>query len=660
MNRSDSNYRNPKPPSKLSPQRSARQSAALSPGGKLVGSNRDWILFLLFCVAAVILVARLSYLQVFAADGYAETAALQRNHEEPILAKRGTIYDRAGNVLAMSVDTMNIYANQDAVADKSKAATILAEILDGDYEEYYTLLTTPQTYEDPETGEIRQTDFVYLHMKVDMDIITVLKKKDGGMRSALHAKELALDPYAAVPETSLQGIGYEPSIKRIYPYGSTGIQVIGALDAEGKGSYGLEAMYDSLLRGEDGMLSTEYSAQTPDRPLSNKPIPGSERVERAPINGQDIVITLDIELQQCVESELARVGKERETNVGNAILLDGATGEIYATASLPLANREELTDEDVANGAITLSSICFSYEPGSIFKATTAAAVLEERTMQPDDELFVPATLMRSGITFDDSHPRPAQTMSFRTVIAESSNVGTTLIKETISNETFAAYLEKWGFGQTPVLDFPVGHELYGLGQTTHVDFPGENKGSLAPWGDWPDIQAANISFGQGVQVSPLQMASFYGVIANDGIKYQPHFLLDRPQAQERPTYAAETVMSSKTAEDMTSILTSVVSDGTGHAARIEGYTVAGKTGTAQKSAGPDDPSWKIEPGSNYLRDEYIVSFVGFLPNADTKLVCLASMDNPIGADGNAPTGPLFASIMKFVTNRYMIQPDMF
>jgi cell division protein FtsI (penicillin-binding protein 3) len=166
---------------------------------------------------------------------------------------------------------------------------------------------------------------------------------------------------------------------------------------------------------------------------------------------------------------------------------------------------------------------------------------------------------------------------------------------------------------------------------------------------NWSEVQSANISFGQGVSVSSLQMASFYGTVANDGIQYKPHFLIDRPQAYEHPSYVGERVMSHETVVDLTSMLRSVVSDGTGHASRIEGYQVAGKTGTAQKAA---------PGGAGYLPDNYIVSFVGFLPGTESKLVCITSMDNPIGAEGNAPTGPLFASIMQFAANRYMIEPE--
>jgi cell division protein FtsI (penicillin-binding protein 3) len=596
------------------------RDAALTNGGRVVGSNRDLKIFLAFCVVALVLIGQLVHLQVFAAEDLRAEAKAQRTSEVAVSAKRGTIYDRAGNVLAMSVDAVTIYANPKEVADPQATAQILAEVLGGKTEDYYGKLC-------------EDTTFVYILQKADEELADKLKQRDQTMKDELAKEAYSKDAYAEVPNTDLWGINYLSDTKRVYPYGSIGAQVIGMVDVDSKGLFGLEQMYDSVLRGTDGKLVTEYSLQSEGRPLSGQPIPGSEREEVAPIDGQDIIISLDIDLQQYVESELARMGTERETDNGNTLVLDGGTGEIYAAASLPLLDRENLTEEAIENGAMTLKALCFSYEPGSIFKPLTAAAVLEEGAMEVDEEIAVPAYRYLSNYSISDSHPRGDMTMSFRTIIAESSNVGISLTKDRIGNETYASYLLR-----------------FGMGQPTRVDFPGEGVGSLDSWDLWSDIQAANISFGQGVSVSSLQMASFYGAVANNGIKYQPHFLIDRPQALERVDFSntGEQIMSPETTQSLTGMLEAVVSDGTGHAAKIEGYSVAGKTGTAQKAS----------PEGGYLPDNYIVSFVGFLSGSQSKLVCITSMDNPIGAEGNAPTGPLFASIMKFAANRYMIEPQ--
>jgi cell division protein FtsI (penicillin-binding protein 3) len=603
---------------------------SLTSSGRVVGSNRDWKLLIVFCLAAVVLIGQLVHLQVFAAPELQAEATAQRTSNIDISAKRGTIYDRAGNVLAKSVDAVTIYANPKEISDPWATARILAEELGGEREEYYEKL-------------VENTTFVYILQKADEEQAQQIKDRDQVLKKQLAAETSSQtsqasqassqDSNTAAPKTALYGIHYLPDTKRVYPYGSIGAQVIGMVNVDNEGLFGLEQMYDNVLRGTDGKLSTEYALTIDGRPLSGQPIPGSEREELAPVDGQDIIVSIDIDLQQYVELELARAGVERETENGSALVLDGATGEIYAAASLPLFDRENLSQEAIEKGATTLKAVCFNYEPGSIFKPLTAAAILEERAMRPDEELYVPAQRSFSEYVVSDSHPRPDETMSFTTVIAKSSNVGISLVKDRISDEVYASYLKR-----------------FGIGGATHVDFPGEGVGSLDDWENWPEVQAANISFGQGVSVSPLQMAVFYGAVVNDGIKYQPHFLIDRPQALERSEFSdkSERIMRFDTARDLTDMLASVVSDGTGHAAVIEGYTMAGKTGTAQKA---------LPEGGGYLPDDYIVSFVGFFAGSESKLVCITSMDNPIGAESSAPTGPLFASIMQFAANRYMIEP---
>jgi cell division protein FtsI (penicillin-binding protein 3) len=580
----------------------------------------------------------------------------QRSGETILYAKRGRILDRNGNVLAETTDAMTIYAVPQEIKDPQATARVLADVLGGEYDDYYAKLSEAKLNKD--------TTFVYILQKADvalaealqargheykerhMPFVHVFQNAELALDEALQACDQGLEGQSATEtraqgfpdETSraaLHGIYYLKDTRRVYPHGAIGAQIIGMVGTDNTGLFGLEYMYDAVLRGTNGKLATEYSLQKENRPASGQPIPGSARERVEPIDGKDIVVSLDIELQQYVESELVRVGTEREAEGGNVLVLEGATGEITAAASLPLADRDNMDEEMIASGATTLKAICWGYEPGSIFKPLTAAAILEEGAMGIEDGLFAPAYRSIDGYTISDSHPRPDKDMSFRTIIAESSNVGISLAKERISDETYASYLKR-----------------FGIGQPTHVDFSGEETGILAPWETWSAVQSANISFGQGVTVSSLQVASFYGAVANDGIKYQPHFLVEQPQVLTQLNIAdkSERIMPSATARTLEDMLISVVTDGTGKTAGIEGYVVAGKTGTAEKAA--------PNPADGYLRNSYIVSFVGYLAESPNKLVCITSMDNPIGADGNAPTGPLFASIMQFAANRYMIEPQ--
>jgi cell division protein FtsI (penicillin-binding protein 3) len=534
-----------------------------------------------------------------------EQASQQRTISIVQQPRRGTIYDREGNPLAMSVEATTIYANPRETPEPAKTAYVLAQVLGGQAEEYREALE-------------QDTTFVYIRRQADVVDAERLQKA---------VRELASKATPAEDGsilTLLSGIHFLPDSKRVYPNGQTGAQIIGTVDVDNNGLSGLELMYDNVLRGTPGSLISEQGKD-------GTPIPGGVIEQVAPIDGQDIIVSVDIELQQHVEAELARMGEERATDNGNVLVLDGATGEIYAAASLPLYDPNRLTQEAVDAGATELKGISFAYEPGSIFKATTAAAALEEGIMTPADELDVPASLTIGEHTVSDAYERGAQTMSLRTIIAQSSNVGISLVEQQVSDERYASYLERFGFGQP-----------------THVDYPGESLGLLAPVNEWAEIHAATISFGQGLTVTSLQMASFYGAIANDGLRCQPHFLIDRPQSQTHQDYDSEQIMETRTADMLTDMLTSVTTEGTGHAARVEGYAIAGKTGTAEKAS---------EDGS-YLADNYIVSFVGFFAESESKLVCITSMDNPLGAEGNAPTGPLFSEIMQFAATRYMIEPN--
>jgi cell division protein FtsI (penicillin-binding protein 3) len=599
------------------PTRASRDAAKRASGGTAATApskafwKRDGLLFGLFLVAALLVGGRLFYLQVIKADAYSALASEQRTNVIAQHARRGTIYDRNGNILAISVEATTICAYLPQIEDPHATSVLLTQLLGGEYDDYYELLTA-------------DTNFVYIRRQADVA---------DAERVQNYAAELAetarSDPDAQISEsgsvvTALSGIDYQRDSRREYPYGQIGAQVIGAVDPDNRGISGLELLYDSILCGTDGSYTSE-------RGRDGLPIPGGmiERVE--PIDGQDIIISVDIELQQYAEVELARMGEERATDSGNIVVLDGTNGEIFAAASLPLYDRDELTQEALEAGATELKGISFAYEPGSIFKTATAAAAIEEGVMSPEDEIDVPVSLTFGEYTVSDSHEREAQTMSLRTIIVQSSNVGISLVEQRVGASTYAAYLERFGFGQP-----------------THVDYPGESLGLLAPVDEWSEVQGATVSFGQGVSVTSLQMASFYGAIANDGVRYQPHFLIDRPQSQVHQSYDSERIMSVATADTLTDMLTSVTTDGTGHAARIEGYAIAGKTGTAEKAA----------EGGGYMIDNYIVSFVGFFAESESKLVCITSMDNPIGAEGNAPTGPLFASIMQFAATRYMIEPN--
>lgn len=600
---------------------------------ELVGHGREAAIIIVFLVAIAIVLINLGRLMILDAPVLSAMATEQRTVQYEVTARRGTIFDRDGNVLAVSVDKTTIYVNPSEVIDPARTADALREILGG----------TSAHYEDIIRNSASPT-FNYVLKKGDPAYATAMQEKNAKyVQEYIDNLPVGDDVPADVP-TALTGIHYLPETERVYPYGNVGAQVIGTINEDGYGVSGIEQTYDTILRGVDGYVMAE-------RGKDGRPIPGGVIEETPVTDGQDIVLSLDMELQAMVESRLAFYGEGTNCDNANTILLDGTTGEIYATASLPLYDRENMSEEDFQKGAMLAKSITYGYEPGSTFKSVTAAAAIDSGIAAITDEFYCPSSLEYDDYVVKDAILRGDETMSLTQIITSSSNVGMSLLKERIPDVTFNDYISKAGFGQA-----------------THVDYPGESVGMVLPIQDWSNIQRSNMSFGQGILVSPLQIASFYGAIANHGVRVQPHFLLARPSQDAVPTYAAKRIMSDDTANKLETMLRTVVTEGGGRPAAIDGYETVGKTGTAEKALdsglgelGAVDPETG-QPLSNYIKDNYISSFVGYIANSSTNMVCLTSFDNPtlVSAPSmpnglSSPTSPLFAEIMSFVADRYIV-----
>lgn len=548
------------------------------------GSSRAAVVIAVFAAIALIFFARLVFLQVVKSEEYSAQAQEARTANIETSPRRGTIYDRNGYVLATSVDATTIYANPYEVTDADGAANQLAAILGGEPADYKEKLT------------MKDISFVYIKRKADVDV-------------ADQVKELKID-----------GIYFIPDTKREYPYGQIGGQVIGCVNIDGEGLTGLELQYDDVLSGTGGTLVVE-------RGRDGTPIPGGVKEEVAAVDGQDIIVSLDISLQEKVEQSLTDGVKEVNGESGNAIVMDAGTGEIYAAASLPLYDPNDLST--IVDGSETQAkSITQIFEPGSIFKTVSTMAILENNVMSPDDEIFCPAVIEADEYKVSDAHERGDETMTLRQILDNSSNVGISLS------------VEKLGF--TELYNKIV---KYNLNELTGIDYPGEGLGSLQPREQWAKITGYNISFGQGVSVTPLQMVRFYGALINDGVEVTPHFLVEKPLSDETPTYATEDVVDNKEAiPTITSMLETVVTSGTGTGAQIEGYRVAGKTSTAE-----------IAEEGVYKKDIYNLCFTGFLPDSSSQLVCFVGA-NEVPGGGNVSS--VFKDIMAFAIDRYKIMPN--
>lgn len=546
-------------------------------------SNRASVLVAFFALLALLFFGRLFYLQVIVSGQYSAMAQETRTVSFDTTPRRGTIYDRNGTVLATSVDATTIYANPAEVDDPAGEAAKLAEVLGGEAADYQEKLSQ------------ESTTFVYLKRQADVEVA------------------------AQVKELGLKGVYFIADTRREYPCGRIGGQVIGFCNVDGEGITGLELQYDDVLSGTPGTYSAE-------RGQNGIPIPGGVHEETPAVDGQDIMISIDIQLQEYVEERLEQGAKDIGAEGGTAVVMDGGTGEIYAAATLPYLNPADMST--VEEGADQLKAVTQAYEPGSVFKTVSTMTLLETDSMKPDDTLFCPAVIEADGYKVSDSHERDDATFTLREILDQSSNVGISLS------------VEKMGF------DKLYDHiKTYNLNEPTGVDYPGEASGTLQPFDKWARITGYNVSFGQGIAVTPLQITRFYGALVNDGVEVTPHFLINLPQTGETPTYATEDVIANKSAiPTMVDMLKTVVTDGTGKPAQIEGFSVAGKTSTAE-----------VAEGGKYKEDVYNLCFTGFLADSSSQLVCFVGA-NEVPGTGNV--AGVFKDIMTCAIDRFKIMPE--
>ncbi len=541
---------------------------------------------MLFAAVAVVCFCRLLFLQIVVADEYSSQAEESRTASFTTAPHRGTIYDRNGTVLAASVDATTVYCNPAEVTDADEEAAQIAGVLGGKASEYAGVLSRDAT------------TFAYVKRQADVD-------------EAARLEDLDLD-----------GIYFVEDSRREYPNGSIGGQVVGCCDVDGNGINGLELQYDDILRGTPGTYSAE-------RGVDGTPIPGGVHEDVAAVDGQDIVVSLDINLQASVEEELASGTTALKTQSGTSVVMDSSTGEIYAICSLPYMDPSDMDDSSV--GSDNLAPITQILEPGSAFKTVSALALLESGSMTPDSTEYCPVSITADGYVITDSHTREAQTMTLRQIVAESSNVGISL-----------SIADNMGFEK--LYDAIM---RYHLNDLTGVDFPGEESGRVPDYDDWSLIAAYNISFGQGVSFTPLQLTRFYAAIENDGVQETPHFLIALPGEDATPEYDSEEIVSDQEAlADIRSMLRSVVEDGTGTEADIEGYDVVGKTSTAQVA----------DYGTGtYKEGVYNLCFVGFIDNSSSDLVCFVSANE---VHGQEKVTSIFHDIMSSAIDLYNIVPE--
>ena len=553
--------------------------------GKLVRKRTDTIL-LLFALAFVGLALRLTYLQAVRPGKYAALAKKIRSSTVVIPAERGLILDRCGRTLAANVKASSVGVRPARIQSKQEAAELLGRELGKGAGRWLEAMNSSKK-------------FVWLARNVEP-------------RVGLAVKD-------AVKRGEMKGIEVQEQTRRIYPCDETACHVIGFTDIDGKGLEGIEKSANSLLRGTDGYVLAELDA-------ARRIIPQTRGRYVKPVNGQDMVLAIDANIQHIAEEELAKSARDCRAAGGSVVVLDPRTGEVLAMANYPTYdpnNRSTFEADCRRNRAVT-----DMYEPGSTLKIITAAAALEEG-MKPSTTFHCPGFLnvgkrrIKCVVHAPFTHGHGA--VDIPTIIRYSCNVGAAQIGMRLGADKLYEYEKKFGFGRNP-----------GSGAT------GEMPGYLARPYTWPAVQLANVSFGQGIAVTPLQMACAYSVIASGGVYHQPKLIREIRTKEGKivQRYSGATkgkrIITRETAAAIANMMTAVVEDGTGKAAKIEGIPVAGKTGTAQKAP--------------YGCGKCVGSFGGFLPADNPRLVIFVTIDEPQGSHyGGVVAAPVFREIARRV-----------
>jgi cell division protein FtsI (penicillin-binding protein 3) len=425
---------------------------------------------------------------------------------------------------------------------------------------------------------------------------------------------------AALRRGRLLGLGFYPEERRVYPQGSVAAQVVGYAGVDNNGLTGIELGLDGLLAGRAGRRTIVKD------PVGRVIDVISSTRERA---GRDVVLTIDGHLQANVEEILGRARTRWRARAATAILLDPRSGDVLAMANAP---RYDANDFPRVYPILQRNrAVEATYEPGSTLKVVTVAGALSERLVTPRSSFNLPPVLQVADRKISDSVQRDWQTMTVAQIVAQSSNVGAVTLARLLGSSRLASWIERFGFGRK-----------------TGVDFPAESPGIVPPLGQWSGSTIGTLPIGHGIAVTPIQMAAAYAAIANRGMRVQPH-LVDRIAGRPALRPKRRRVLRNGIAAQMRAMLQGVVVKGTGQLARVPGYQVAGKTGTAAKP----------EATGGYSRTRYVASFAGFVPASEPRLVIVVAIDEPKGAIyGGVVAAPVFRDIAEFALQYLEVPPD--
>jgi cell division protein FtsI (penicillin-binding protein 3) len=481
-------------------------------------------------------------------------------------------------------------------------------------EDAATIFATPYQVENPPRAAKKIASILDLDEGEVLESLTA----EGGFSYV--AQKVSLEDAGRIERLDLEGIGELPDSRRIYPQGEMAGQVVGAVGSDNQGLMGLEEGEEEVLGGEDG-----------ERRIVKDALGDPIRLEtvREASDGEDVQLTLDPLIQQKAEQVLAEVGETYMPKDATAIVMDPRSSAILAMANWPPVDPSDLSS--VSNEDLINRATGFTYEPGSTFKAFTVAAALQEKLVTPASEFTLAPTIQVADRTIEESHERGTETMSVATILAHSSNVGAVTIGLELGAEHFDNWIHRFGFGQP-----------------TGVRFPGEEQGIVLPLDEYSGSTMGNLPIGQGISVTPMQMIAGYAAIANGGMLERPR-LIERVGDEPVAEPPGRRVLRPEVAAEVREMLEGVLAPGgTASEVSVPGYTLAGKTGTAE-----------VEENGTYSETKFVASFIGFAPANDPKLLAAVIVDQPQGDYyGGSVAAPAFGSIAAFALPYLGVAPE--
>jgi len=555
------------------------------------GLRNRWGLVIMIALLVAV-VGRLAVVQGVDGAAYANAAEQDRLRTYPIAALRGAVVDAHGNPLAYTVAASRVVADPTVVSHPARTA-----------QELSPLLGVPAA-----------------------DLTTKLTQKG---RYVVLASKVAPEKTDAIDALELPGISFEDDPVRLYPAGAVGGQVVGFVGRDGAGLAGIERKFQTQLAGTNGHRRVEVGS-------GGNPIPSGIDESTPATDGDTVKLTIDQDLQYVTDQRLGAACADGATTRASAVVLDVHTGHVAAMGSCPGYDpgNYSKTDPNLLGNPV-VSDV---FEPGSVMKGVTLSAALEEGKAEPDTVLSVPGHIQAGDKVVTDAHDHAAINWTVTGILAHSSNVGAIMLAREVGDTTLERYLR-----------------AFGVGSRTGIELPGESNGILQKSGDWTASRAANVPIGQGVSVTTLQMASIYQTIANGGVRIAPRIVdsVTSPSGRvvDAPQPESTRVISQATAKKMAYMLEAVVGPGgTAPLGQIQGFRVAGKTGTAQRA----NPACNCYEGGGY-----VTTFVGFAPADDPKYVVAVDLERPSSdAEGGQVAAPVFADVMRYALTAGGVVPS--